>query len=76
MKEQTGAMDAFYRELNIHKPHTDRRNKQIGEVPSADRQSAGLQNVRAAHNVQTCRITYFNFDTCYTFVWTVLHSEQ
>ena len=76
MKEQTGAMDAFYRELNIHNPHTDRQNKQIGEVPSADWKSAGLQNVRAAHNVQTCCIISNIFDTCYTFVWTVLHAEQ
>ena len=44
-------MGEFYRETNIHKPQKDRRNKKIGEVPSADRHSAGLQNVRAAHNL-------------------------
>ena len=69
-------MDDFYRELNTHKPHTDLRNKQIGEVPSADWKSAGLQNVRAAHNTKTSCITSLFFDTCYTFVWIVLHAEQ
>ena len=44
-------MGEFYRETNIHKPQKDRQNKKIGEVPSADRHSAGLQNVRAAHNL-------------------------
>ena len=63
MKEQTGAMDAFYREINIHKTHTDIQNKPIGEVPSADRHSAGLQNVPDAHNVQTRCITSCIFDT-------------
>ena len=76
MKEQTGDMDDFYREINIHNPHTYPRNKQIREVPSADRNSDGLQNICAAHNVKTRCITSFIFDTCYTFVWTVLHSEQ
>ena len=76
MKEQKVAMDAFYRELNIHKPHKYFRNKKNGEVPSADRQSAGLQNVCAAKNVQTCCITSCIFDTCYTIVWNVLHAEQ
>ena len=69
-------MDAFYRALNIHKSHTYLRNKQIGEVTSADRQSDGLQNVRIAHNVQTRCIKSCIFDTCYTFLWTVLHAEQ
>ena len=76
MKDHTDDMDAFYREINIHKVYTDRRNKQIGESPSAERQSAGLQNVHAAHNAKTCCITSCIFDTCYTFVWTVLHAEQ
>ena len=66
MKYQTGDMDAFYRKLNIHKPHTDCQ-KQIGEVTSANQQSAGLQNIRAAHNVQTRCINRYIFDTCYTF---------
>ena len=57
MKYQTGAMDNFYRELNIHKPHTYLQNKKNGELPSADRQIARLQTVRAAHNVQTRCIT-------------------
>ena len=66
----------FYCDLNIHQPHKYCQNKQIGEVPSADRQSAGLQNVCASQNVQTRFITSCIFDMCYTFVWTVLHAEQ
>ena len=56
-------MDDFYCELNIHNPHIDRRNRKIGEVTSADRQSAGLKNVRAAHNAQTSCIKSSIFDT-------------
>ena len=74
MKYTTGAMDDFYLELNVHKPHTDHRNKKIGEVPSTYRKSAGLQNVLVAHNVQTRCIKSCIFDRCYTFVWTVIHA--
>ena len=54
-------MKYFYRELNIHKPHTDIRNKQIGGGPYADRQYAGLLNVHSAHNAQIRCITYCIF---------------
>ena len=76
MKEQTGAMDDLYRELNTHNPHIDLQNKKNGEFPSADRKSAGIKNVHSAHNVKTCCVTSFIFDTCYKFVWDVLHAEQ
>ena len=76
MKEQTCAMDALYLDINIHKLHTDTQNKKNGEVPSADRKSAELQNVCAAHNMKNRCIASCIFDTCYTFLWNVLHAEK
>ena len=33
MKEETGDMNDFYCELNIHKPHTDLRNEKFDKLP-------------------------------------------
>ena len=54
-------MKSFYREINIHKPHTDLRNKQIGGGPYEDRQDAELLNLHSAHNAQIRCIKYCIF---------------
>ena len=76
MKYHTGAMDALYREINIHKPHTDRQNKQIWSIYLCRQGKCWNSKYKCCKKCENLLYYILHFDTCYTFVWTVLHAEQ